>query len=182
VFDVDDTLICDDPNIRHRFAFQPLGYHLYEFCRKNGIHIRIVTARAGSPLAVRFLMNQLRMAGYKNPPDETQEGRPSPLLGDPYGGRAPVLIFMEPRKFAQSDDRMAHAQAKREVRQALSHKGERIVLCMGDKMTDHVDPTPKLRHYLNTRFQPGTYYAFRNPAFPDNLCIKTPERYRGWPK
>jgi hypothetical protein len=181
VFDVDDTLICDSPDEADTWARHTLGWHLYNYCNAHGIHIRIVTARAASRLSVKYLMNQLRKSGFCNPPDETQNGLVT-LLGDPrYRGARPVEVYMEPGEFANSGHPNSHGQAKRAVRDALSRRGERVVLCVGDQITDHVESSPKLYHYLSRRFQPTTYYAFCNPRFPGNLCIKTPEIYRGWP-
>ena len=180
VFDVDDTLICDCPTESDVWARHTLGWHVYNWCNAHGIHIRIVTARAASKLSVKYLMNQLRLTGYCNPPDESQGGKVT-LVGDhTYHGSRPVKVYMEPAQFANSSHPNSHGMAKRMVRDELSAQGERVVLCMGDQITDHVAPTPKLQHYLARRFQPTTYYAFCNPKYPANLCIKTPEVYRGW--
>lgn len=181
VFDVDDTLFCKHPQLDNVIARHPLGWHLYNFCNRNGIAIRIVTARSGSPFSRKYLMNQLRLAGYTNPPDETQDGKVF-LIGDGnYRGSREVKVFMEPQKHAMSGDSNHTAIAKREVRDLLTAGGERVVLCVGDQITDHVRPTPKLAAYLDQRFEPHTYYAFLNPRYKANLCVKTPEVYKGWP-
>ena len=58
VFDIDDTLINSDTG-----EIMPKVFSLYRYCVMKGYHVYIITARANTPDAVAFTLNQLRSRG-----------------------------------------------------------------------------------------------------------------------
>ena len=189
VFDIDETLICtrprqeddqdndadDDDGGNEQWARHPLGWNLYMWCLANGINVRIVTARDATPSNVKFTMEQLRMSGYTSGGSVTRADGRVPLIGDDACDK--VRLYMYP---AQG---RGVGAAKRSVRAELAASGERIILSVGDQITDHVDPaSPAMASQLAQRFHPETYYCLRsNQSPPVALCVKTAEVYHGWP-
>lgn len=60
VFDIDDTLINSDTG-----EIMPKTFSLFQYCVTRGYRVYIITARAWTPDAVNFTLNQLRSLGIK---------------------------------------------------------------------------------------------------------------------
>ena len=58
VFDIDDTLINSDTE-----EIIPKTFSLFQYCVTRGYRVYIITARAWTPGAVKFTLNQLRSLG-----------------------------------------------------------------------------------------------------------------------
>ena len=58
VFDIDDTLINSDTG-----EIMPKVFSLYRYCVMRGYRVYIITARAWTPNAVKYTLDQLRALG-----------------------------------------------------------------------------------------------------------------------
>lgn len=64
IFDIDETLLLAHKNDTH-ITHHPVGYLLYEYCRKHHIDIHLITARVGDNNSKEYVRDQLRRLGYE---------------------------------------------------------------------------------------------------------------------
>lgn len=114
VFDVDATLLVNHET-NDSFKVQPVGKTLFDFAAQAGLPIYIVTARAKSPWALKYLVKQLRALGYDD----------SKIKG----------IYMQSKEFIANDDAGAAFKAVARQQIGASHT---IVLNAGDRWGDVV--------------------------------------------
>lgn len=115
VFDVDETLILNNPNDDDTFKVQQVGKTLFDYGAARNIPIFIVTARAKSKWAVNYLMKQLRKAGYDT----------SNIKG----------AYLQPRTYVDKGD--GGAAFKKMARDKIG-ADYTIVLNAGDRWGDHI--------------------------------------------
>ena len=142
VFDVDETLFV---NVKEdKIALHPLGASLYSLVQKQGRKICLVTAREGDPSSRLYLINQLQQMGYRDFD----------------------MIFMQP-KHSEST-----ASYKHGTRQIIKQRFGRIVLNVGDQLSDHFEKADEEEQLLTSVFHPRTYYVLKIKTDPSDLSLK----------
>ena len=120
IFDIDETLLKNSENYGVRkkdmYAVQPCGKILFNWCKKNGVRVILVTARAKSKKARDFALEQLTKLGY----DLSNNG--------PYEG-----VYMTSVEFEDRED--AGGAFKAKAREKIM-KDYTVILNCGDRMTD----------------------------------------------
>ena len=143
VFDVDETLILNQPGDDEGFKPHPVGKALYQFAAKRAVPAFIVTARGKSQWGRRYLEKQLRRAGYD--------------LSNVKG------VYMQPKGFHGMED--GGAAFKRQARARIGET-HTIVLNAGDRWGDVTDPAaPIVKRVPNT----ANVYVSVRPAEPHTL-------------
>jgi predicted secreted acid phosphatase len=113
VFDVDETMLLNHPSGDDTFKTQKVGKSLFQHAAKENIPVFIVTARAKSQWAKKYLVEQLKATGYD--------------LSNVRG------IYMQSRAFIDNED--GGADFKRHARDKIG-ESYTIVVNAGDRWTD----------------------------------------------
>ena len=146
VFDVDATLLFNHPTRDAIQENRPI-VQLLRDVHRMGLDIFIVTARQKSDTSNHFLRRQLQK----------------------YGIVEPKKIYMVNR--AHADD-PSPAAFKRACRDRIDKNGNTVILCVGDKWTDHF--LDHQHRALRSTCYPHRYYLLHGDP-PHQLVLKLPD-------
>ena len=142
VFDIDETLFV---NLEEdKIAIHPLGHSLYKFAKQQGRQIILVTAREGDPSSRKYVLAQLEQMGYHDFD----------------------MVYMQP-KHAEST-----AMYKYQTRNKIKEQFGRIVLNLGDQISDHFVQADEQEQLLTSVLHPRTYYVLKINNDPSDLSLK----------
>ena len=149
VFDIDETLLINSPEdaVTEGIVDNKPGHVLYNSVRKHKIPVYIVTARKKSEASHDYAVRQLHSLGYT----------------------AFERLYLTPTKYCRDDD-PSRFKADARARIEAQHGGK-IVLCVGDQITDHLAPGQSLDHPVRR----DLYCGFVSPSTPECLSVKLPE-------
>ena len=149
VFDIDETLLINsrDDDATQGIVDNKPGHALYDGVRKRNIPVYVVTAREKSTASFDFAVRQLHSLGY------TSFER----------------LYLTPAQYRHDDD-PSRFKADARARIEAQHGGK-IVLCVGDQITDHLAPGRSLDHPVRR----DLYCGFVSPSNPECLSVKLPE-------
>jgi len=180
VTDVDDTLLRQSPYEDDDFLHEPLGAWLFDWCiATQGMKGHIITARPGAVESKKFLLQQLHIAGFRDPalPRDGNFGRIGEKPPDGFDLDKLVRVFMRPK--GEHDISLT----KHRQREMVEASGDTVLLTIGDQLGDHVHLEGEEAEICEARFCPFTYYVFCAgvPTKDSVICVKTPEKLGNWP-
>lgn len=143
VFDVDETLILNNPNADDSFKCQKVGKTLFDYAAQEKIPIYLITARAKSQWSKNYLLEQLRIAGYNVSHIKK--------------------LFMQPKSFLEHKD--GGATFKKLVREKLGAT-HTIVINSGDRWGDVLSNYNTEENISNQVPQTKNTYVGVKPAEP----------------
>ena len=161
VFDVDETLLLNDPDEESfRVAVNPPGRRLHDWLRKRGVSIYVVTARRKTKGSRKYVDKQLHALGYP----------------------APVKLFMVNR---EHDEDESASLFKLEARKRIAKgrtggRAHRVLVNVGDQASDMMlmDPYSDLNaKFAKRHLHPTEFHLIADADGVSDLGLKLPARY-----